>query len=242
MAEVYSPPRVTAAAKLLPELKLIPGFALDLTTNDVDGRAWNFAEKEMRERAMAKLKAEEPQLLVGSPMCTAFSQLQAINVARRDPAIVRRELESAKDHVRWVMKLCALQVRENRYFLFEHPKTATSWKMAEVERVSRMDGVGVVTTHMCAFGMLSKDEDGVELVKKPTSMMTNSPEVGRRLAKRGCNHDCPEEQQHRHVKLINGRASHAQVYPRALTSATAPPAGRRSGRAGSTSTRATRRR
>ena len=73
VAEVYSPPRVTAAAKLLPELKLIPGFGLDLTTNDADGRAWNFDEKEMRERAMAKLKAEEPQLLVGSPMCTALS-------------------------------------------------------------------------------------------------------------------------------------------------------------------------
>ena len=71
VAEVYSPPRVTAAAKLLLEPKLIPGFALDLT-NDVDGRAWIFNEKEMRERAMRKLKAEEPQLLVGSPMCTAF--------------------------------------------------------------------------------------------------------------------------------------------------------------------------
>ena len=31
VSEIYSPPRVTAAAKLLPELKCIPGFALDLT-------------------------------------------------------------------------------------------------------------------------------------------------------------------------------------------------------------------
>ena len=31
VSEIYSPPRVTAAAKLLPELKLIPGFALGLT-------------------------------------------------------------------------------------------------------------------------------------------------------------------------------------------------------------------
>ena len=30
VSEIYSPPRVTAAAKLLPELKIIPGFALDL--------------------------------------------------------------------------------------------------------------------------------------------------------------------------------------------------------------------
>ena len=30
VSEIYSPPRVTAAAKLLPELRCIPGFAMDL--------------------------------------------------------------------------------------------------------------------------------------------------------------------------------------------------------------------
>ena len=38
VSEIYSPPRVTAATKLLPELKIITGFALDLTTADTDGR------------------------------------------------------------------------------------------------------------------------------------------------------------------------------------------------------------
>ena len=46
---MYSPARVTAATKLLPELRLIPGFALDLTTTDTDGRAWDLDEKEMLE-------------------------------------------------------------------------------------------------------------------------------------------------------------------------------------------------
>ena len=53
-------------------------------------------------------------------------------------------------------------------------------------------------------------------MRKPTSMMTNSPEVARRLDKRCCNKVLPESEHHRHVTLINGRASHAQVYPRAL--------------------------
>ena len=56
VSEIYSPPRVTAASKLLPELKLIPGFALDLTTADVDGALWDFDSKVMRDRAMKKLK------------------------------------------------------------------------------------------------------------------------------------------------------------------------------------------
>ena len=97
-------------------------------------------------------------------MCTAFSRLQALNEERRDPAIVRRELECAKDHMRWVMKLCATQVREGRYFPFEHPMTATSWFMPEVEKVARNE-VQRVKLDMCAFGMISKDEDGTGLVK-----------------------------------------------------------------------------
>ena len=62
--------------------------------------------------------------------------------------------------------------------------------------MSRMDGVEIVRTDMCAFGMLSKDEAGVRLVKKPTSIKRNSPEIGRRLAKKGCFAECPEAEQH----------------------------------------------
>ena len=39
LTEVYSPPRVTAAAKLLPKYGVAPGMALDLTTVDEDGKA-----------------------------------------------------------------------------------------------------------------------------------------------------------------------------------------------------------
>ena len=37
VSEIYSPPRVTAAAKLLPSLGCVPGFAMDLTTLDEHG-------------------------------------------------------------------------------------------------------------------------------------------------------------------------------------------------------------
>ena len=37
-SDTYSPLRVTAASKLLPELKFMPGFAVDLPTADADGR------------------------------------------------------------------------------------------------------------------------------------------------------------------------------------------------------------
>ena len=43
VSEIYSPPRVTkAASKVLPELGVIPGFALDVTTADAHGELWDF--------------------------------------------------------------------------------------------------------------------------------------------------------------------------------------------------------
>ena len=58
VSEIYSPPRVTAATKRLPELKIIPGFALDSTTSDTDGALWDSDLKVMRDRAMKKFKVD----------------------------------------------------------------------------------------------------------------------------------------------------------------------------------------
>ena len=194
-----------------------PGWSLDLTTNDPEtGEAWDLGDGKVRTKVVKLIQEGKPYMLVCSPMCTAFSAIQALNADRRDPAVVRRELEGAKDHVRWVMKIRTLQLREGRYFLFEHPRSATSWKMPEVEKVAGMDGVEKVRTDMCRFGMQSKDEQGIGLVKKSTTMMTNSPEVAKRLAKKCLNENLEEKERHRHVQLMNGRAKNAQVYPRGL--------------------------
>jgi len=73
VSEIYSPPRVTAAAKLLPELKLIPGFAHDLTVADSDGRLCDFDDVVMRDRARKRLLDERPMLL-GEPRCVLRSR------------------------------------------------------------------------------------------------------------------------------------------------------------------------
>ena len=91
VSEIYSPPRVTRAIKMMPSSEVIAGFALDLTTKDVDGRAWNFDEKEMRDRARRKFREEKPMFLIGSPYCTPYSALQALGAARRDPASDQRQ-------------------------------------------------------------------------------------------------------------------------------------------------------
>lgn len=134
---------------MLPQLKLIPGLALDRTTNDDDGRAWNSDEKEMRERAMKKLKAEEPQLLMGSPMCMAFSTWQRVNNKIRDPMIVANELKRAREHLKFVVELYRKQIRGGRYFLHEHLAYATSWQTEEIEKLLGEKSVAGVTFDQC---------------------------------------------------------------------------------------------
>ena len=82
--EIYSPPRVTAAARILPELRCIPGFALDLATLDENCNSWDFDDPEQRKRAKARVEKERPMLLVGGPMCTAFSCLLYTSPSPRD--------------------------------------------------------------------------------------------------------------------------------------------------------------
>ena len=66
-------------------------LALDLTTADSDGKLWDFDDKVMRDRAMQKVKDERPLLVIGSPMCTAFSTWQRINDKLRCTVTVMAE-------------------------------------------------------------------------------------------------------------------------------------------------------
>ena len=96
---------------------MIPGFALDLATADTDGRQWDFDDKVMRDRAMGRVKTERPMLLVGSPMCTAFSTWQRINNKIRDPIVVEAEKRRAVMHLEFCIELYREQLKHGRYLL-----------------------------------------------------------------------------------------------------------------------------
>ena len=86
VSEFYSPPRVAAAAKLLPELGVIPGFSLDLTTVNSKGEPWDFNVEARREEARQLVETDKLVLVVGSVMCKDFSTLQNLSGDRRDLA------------------------------------------------------------------------------------------------------------------------------------------------------------
>ena len=76
---------VLVVLRRLPSSYLVPGFAMDLTTLDEQGRPYDFDKAEVRERARRRMAEEKPYLLMGSPMCTMFSKWQDLRKASRDP-------------------------------------------------------------------------------------------------------------------------------------------------------------
>ena len=98
---------------------------------------------------MKKLKAERPLLLVGSPMCAAFSRWQRINNLIRDPVTVQAEKKRAIVHLEFCMELYREQIRHGRYFVHEHPVYATSWQEPSVEKLMGEIGVEKAICDQC---------------------------------------------------------------------------------------------
>ena len=209
VSEIYSPPRVCALAD---KFGMRPGFSLDLTVCDAQGNPWDFDKVEMRKKARELVREQKPTLLIGSPMCRAFSLLQGLNKLRIGPEKWKAMIEHGRMHLEFMCELYHIQAGAGRYFLHEHPAGASSWKEDCTQRCMRLPRSTVVQSDLCGFGMTSQDMHGPGLVKKPTKFMTNSHHVAKWLEVK-CTGD------HRHVQLIGGRAKACEIYPTKLCEA-----------------------
>ena len=118
-------------------------------------------------------------------------------------------LIKAIEHIKCCITLYKLQMDEGRYWLHEHPWSARSWQIPEMEELLKDPRVQVAYADQCQFGLTSKIRTGgVEEgpAKKPTGFIGNSWAIIARL-RRTCDHS------HTHVKLEAGRAKAAALYP-----------------------------
>lgn len=207
IAEIYSPPRVTALAE---QYGIQPGVALDLTVLDpLDNQPWDFDVPAKRQREKELLKFEKPDLLIGSPMCGAFAALLNLSRAKMGEGRWKITLEHGRTRFGFMCELYKIQHDAGILFWHEHPASASSWRELCIMKISELDNVEAVVGHMCQFQMIIKDQEGVGLVEELTRFMTNSKHVAKSLH-RLC------KGPHRHVHLVNGRAQAAEAYPRTL--------------------------
>ncbi|CAK0829612.1 unnamed protein product, partial [Prorocentrum cordatum] len=172
-------------AKGAPKFDLKPGVAMDLRTG------WDFWLEEQRKRLMELLKAS----------------------GKRDEVKFQRLLAECKVFLGFCMELAAYQHSRGKWFLFEHPWTASSWKEECIKGIRELPGVIVVRGSQCVFGAKSYWPDGSEgLVAKPTGWMTHSREVAKQVG-------IVCDGSHEHVHLLERRAKAAERYPLGLVKA-----------------------
>ena len=178
-------------------------FVIDLTTG------WDVNRLQDRLQVESLIKSQRPALLVGSPKCTAFSQLMSLNRNNMDPVKLKALEAECVLHLTWVCKLYRMQYDSGRFFLHEHPWGAHSWQLDCVDRISKLSGVYTVLGDMCRFELMS----GFDLVRKRSGFMTNSSCIAENLSLRCFNDDksCPEKH-HVHQHLVDGRAKSAEDY------------------------------
>ena len=162
VTELFSPPRVNARLQGGgSNRKVSPGTSVNLVVDETIGESWEFLRADHRRACWARLKEEDPWMVVGSPPCTAFSVLNTgFNKYRSAPEkSAKRELEG-KILPWFALDIYAWQVRRGRYFMHEHPGAASSWRLPEVRRVWSMDSVSSTVNDACMFGMVARGMTG----------------------------------------------------------------------------------
>ena len=204
-AEVYSAPRITAAAS---RMGLKPAWAMDLTTVDDEGKPWDFSRADQRRKALRKLKEDKPLMLVACPMCGPFSTINELNYANMKESEIRKKLHEAMLHMKFALTLCLQQYLAGRLFMFEHPAGASSWSTKMMTDMLSREGVFLAKFDFCQLGMVaSKGSGGKGSAKKRTAVMTNSKHVAETLRLAQC------DKSHSHVQLVGGKAKQCEVYP-----------------------------
>ena len=118
----------------------------------------------------------------------------------------------------FVCELYREQLSQGRYFLHEHPQSASSWQLECVQEVWEWPGVDCTVCDQCQYG--HEDGDG-NPVKKGTRWMSNSPETLEQLSRRchGALPQCSGAKGGQHMQVSGRLSREAAVYPLALCKA-----------------------
>ena len=89
------------------EMNVPAGFSLDITVNQKDGTPWDLSVEANRVKAKKLVETEKPELLIASPMCSAFSSWMSLNYEKMIDPAAREHLAKALNHFKFSSELCA---------------------------------------------------------------------------------------------------------------------------------------
>ena len=205
--EAFSQARTSARAT---QRGLRGGWSLDVNHRcPVTGRTWDLSDPVDQRKCKHLVHRTKPEVLTVSPPCTLFSILQNLSGGVKDPEALKKAIAM----IDFAVELCEIQNKAGRLYVFEHPASATSWRLESLKRLAATPGTHEVNFDMCQFGMMQEDALGPGHIKKNTRLYTNSSAIDGLIDGKKC------KDQHRHIPLLGGRAKHAAAYPEQLCDA-----------------------
>ena len=194
ISEIFSPPRIVVVAK---RSGLTGGWSVDRLTEMSPGIKWDLTKPSHQNAVIDLINMTKPQLIIGSPPCSWFSRIMALNWGKIARPRRRAMLHEARTLLKFSCRVYRLQHASKRLFLHEHPASATSWSEDCIRDLLKVDGVHRRVLDMCRFGLTGSDSRESGLIKKSTAIITNSAIIADHLGRR-----C--EGNHKHYQLKGG--------------------------------------
>ncbi|CAE7353637.1 unnamed protein product [Symbiodinium sp. CCMP2592] len=165
--EIFSPPRV---ALRLPA-GLTSAGSFDIITGS-DLLTW-----QGQHTVLEALRTFRPRMLVSSPPCTMYSDLQRLwNFKKMKAKLRRARMKKANTLLDFGMTVCTVQGNAGRFWVHEHPNRASSWKRRTVRKLMRLKTTMAVTFDQCQVG-LCLPGNPEKKIRKRTTLLTNSQHV-----------------------------------------------------------------
>eukprot|EP00435_Cladocopium_sp_Y103_P063462 s717_g25.t1 len=210
LMEFFSVPRLVPVCQ---ELGMQAEVSLDLQTG------WDANDPAMRQLAFEAIEKFKPWVIMLSPPCTVYSQLQRLwNESRMDPLEFEIRCQEADGFMEFTKDVATKQSNANRGWIFEHPATASSWDLPCVLEMGALPGAQVSTFDQCRY-QLRGPAGG--LMKKRTKLLSNLPQIHAEFEAKTC--QCRQSgEEHELIQgSFNGvrRSTHAQCYPEPMVRA-----------------------
>ena len=88
------------------------GLSPDRTVLNDEGIPWVYDKPEMRLKAKMLVMETKPRLLIGSPMCRAFSILKGLKLKRMREQMYQQMLEHGRTHLKCLCAPHAIESQE----------------------------------------------------------------------------------------------------------------------------------
>ena len=185
--EVFSPPRIAPHVR---SMGGVAGKSYDLHTG------YDLLHVPTVVDILKEANLYDPRVVMLSPPCTFASKMQDTNWAKMSKESKEKLVRVGLTLLTAALAIMRSQEQRGRYWIFEHPRLAKTWKLQQV-----MDVVGDKFVDFDQCMLCLKDKESGQLHKKPTRIASNLPLVLDRFRNKLCDHS------HSHERLQGSNES-----------------------------------